>query len=220
MGVSEDEASWVVTTCLVANAIILTASSFLARMLGRKAFFFLCLALFSASSVHCALARSLDSLLLLRVLQGFAGGGIVPVAQPMLADAFPPQKRGQRVALFGVAVVVAPVVGPTLGGWLSDNLSWHGCFLINAPVGHFSMAVIGLLPQESEAAVADRQRVRQEGGGFDRTGFVLVATFLGTLEVALDPGLEDDCFTSSFIVAVCSLAFVLMIPWGSAVATR
>src|ERR1700757_1055626 len=125
MGVSEDEASWVVTTYLVANAIILTASSFLARLLGRKTFFLLCLALFSVSSVLCAMAWSLDSLLLFRVLQGFAGGGMVPVAQSILADAFPPQKRGQAFALFGIAVVVAPVVGPTLGGWLSDILSWE-----------------------------------------------------------------------------------------------
>ena len=216
MGVSEDEASWVVTTYLVANAIILTASSFLARLLGRKTFFLLCLALFSVSSVLCAMAWSLDSLLLFRVLQGFAGGGMVPVAQSILADAFPPQKRGQGFALFGVAVVVAPVVGPTLGGWLSDNLSWHWCFLINAPVGLFTIAVIGLVLRESDAAVAERRRARQQGGGFDLIGFALVATFLGTLEVALDRGLEDDWFASSFIVtvtAVCALAFVLMIPW-------
>src|SRR6202035_4899019 len=119
-------------------------------------------------------------------------------------------------ALFGVAVVVAPVVGPTLGGWLSDNLSWHWCFLINAPVGLFTIAVIGLVLRESDAAVAERRRARQQGGGFDLIGFALVATFLGTLEVALDRGLEDDWFGSSFIttvVAISALAFVLMIPW-------
>jgi MFS transporter, DHA2 family, multidrug resistance protein len=116
MGVSEDEASWVVTTYLVANAVILTASSFLARRLGRKAFFLTCLGLFTLSSVACGFAWSLQSLLLFRILQGFGGGGMVPVAQSILADSFPPAKRGQAFALFGVAVVVAPVVGPTLGG--------------------------------------------------------------------------------------------------------
>src|SRR5262245_60742367 len=118
LGVSEDEASWVVTTYLVANAVSLTASSFLARLLGRKTFFLVCLALFTASSVLCGYAWNLEALLLLRIVQGLGGGGMVPLAQSILADSFPPEKRGQGFALFGVAVVVAPVVGPTLGGWL------------------------------------------------------------------------------------------------------
>src|ERR1700740_1931010 len=121
LGISQDEASWVVTTYLVANAIALTASSFLARMLGRKAFFLACLGLFTASSVLCGMAWNLQSLLLFRILQGLGGGGVVPVSQSILSEAFPPEKRGQGFALFGIAVVVAPVVGPTLGGWLSDN---------------------------------------------------------------------------------------------------
>jgi DHA2 family multidrug resistance protein len=216
MGVSEDEASWVVTTYLVSNAIILTASSFLARMLGRKTFFLICLALFTVSSVLCGFAWNLQSLLLFRILQGLGGGGMVPVSQSILADSFPPEKRGQAFALFGVAVVVAPVVGPTLGGWLSDNVSWHWCFLINGPVGLLAMALIGLILREPAAATAARKRQLQQGGGFDVVGFVLVATFLAALEVMLDRGLEDDWFASSFIVTVaivCALAFVLMIPW-------
>ena len=122
MGVSEDEASWVVTTYLVANAVSLTASSFLARLLGCKTFFLTCLALFTATSVLCAYASNLQSLLLFRILQGLGGGGgMVPVAQSILANSFPPAKRGQGFALFGVAVVV----GPTLCGWLADNFSWR-----------------------------------------------------------------------------------------------
>src|SRR5882724_8606679 len=123
MGVSEDEASWVVTSYLVSNAIILTASSFLAKMLGRKRFFLICLGIFTVSSILCGVAPNLNALLLFRILQGLGGGGMVPVAQSILADAFPPAKRGQAFAVFGIAVVVAPVVGPTLGGWLSDNIS-------------------------------------------------------------------------------------------------
>jgi MFS transporter, DHA2 family, multidrug resistance protein len=214
MGVSEDEASWVVTTYLVANAIILTASSFLARMLGRKVFFLICLGLFTLSSILCGFAPNLSALLLFRVLQGFGGGGMVPVAQSILADSFPPAKRGQAFALFGVAVVVAPVVGPTLGGWISDNWSWQWCFLVNAPVGVLAMVLIALMLRESDTARAERRR--QQGNGFDIIGFALVATFLGALEVVLDRGLEDDWFASSFIVTftvVCALAFVLMIPW-------
>jgi DHA2 family multidrug resistance protein len=216
MGVSEDEASWVVTTYLVSNAIVLTASSFLARMLGRKVFFLICLGTFTVSSLLSGLAPTLNALLLCRILQGFGGGGMVPVAQSILADSFPPAKRGQAFAVFGVAVVVAPVVGPTLGGWLSDNVSWQWCFLINVPVGVIAMALIALLLRESPTARAEARR-QQQGHGFDGIGFVLVATFLGALEVVMDRGLEDDWFGSSFIVTftvICVLAFVLMIPWG------
>src|ERR1700741_2420796 len=157
MGVSEDEASWVVTTYLVSNAIILTASSFLARMLGRKAFFLICLGAFTLSSLLCGFAPNLNALLLCRMLQGFGGGGMVPVAQSILADSFPPAKRGQAFAVFGVAVVVAPVVGPTLGGWLADNWSWQWCFLVNAPVGVLATVLIGLMLRESDAARAERR---------------------------------------------------------------
>ena len=215
MGVSEDEASWVVTTYLVANAIILTASSYLARMLGRKTFFLICLGLFTLSSLLSGLAPNLNALLLFRIMQGVGGGGMVPVAQSILADLFPPAKRGQAFALFGVAVVVAPVVGPTLGGWLSDNVSWQWCFLINVPVGVIAMALIALVLHEPRAARAESQS--EQGSRFDVVGFILIATFLGALEVVLDRGLEDDWFGSPFIVTfavISGLAFVLMIPWG------
>ena len=215
MGVSVDEASWVVTTYLVANAVILTASSYLAQRFGRKTFFLTCLGLFTFSSLMCGMAWSLESMLLFRLLQGFAGGGMVPVAQSILADAFPPQKRGQAFALFGIAVVVAPVVGPTLGGWLADNASWRWCFLINVPVGVLASAAIAAVLREPREAAAQR-RTWRASHGFDGIGFALVATFLGALELMLDRGLEDDWFGSTFIIVaavVCVLAFVLMIPW-------
>src|ERR1700685_252940 len=209
MGVSDDEASWVVTTYLVANAVSLTASPFLARALGRKAFFLICLGLFSISSMLCAPAWNLDSLLLFRLLQGLAGGGMVPVSQSILAASFPQEKRGQAFALFGVAVVVAPVVGPTLGGWLADNWSWRWCFLINGPVGLATIALIAILLPADDTNQAQSSR-------FDFIGFLLVATFLGALEIVLDRGLEDDWFGSNFIITftfICALALVLMIPW-------
>jgi DHA2 family multidrug resistance protein len=216
MGVSADEASWVVTSYLVSNAIILTASGFLAGLIGRKRFFIICLALFSVSSILCGMAWNFQSLLLFRILQGLGGGGMVPLAQSILADSFPPAKRGQAFALFGVAVVVAPVVGPTLGGWLSDNLSWRWCFLINAPVGVIAMLLIGRLFNEPKAYIEARRRRLMEAGGFDFVGFALVATFLGSLELMLDRALDDDWFASPFIVVVatiCALSFVTMIPW-------
>jgi MFS transporter, DHA2 family, multidrug resistance protein len=215
LGVSEDEASWVVTSYLVANAIILTASSFLAERFGRKTFFLMSLALFTVSSVLSGFAWNLESLLLFRILQGLGGGGMVPVSQSILADSFPPEKRGQAFALFGVAVVAAPVVGPTLGGWLSDNASWHWCFLINGPVGVIAMALIAILVKDPRSE-SERRGVPGQGRRFDVVGFVLVATFLASLELMLDRGLEDDWFGSAFIMRVaivCGLAFVLMIPW-------
>jgi MFS transporter, DHA2 family, multidrug resistance protein len=208
MGVSQDEASWVVTTYLVANAIIVTATGFLAKKFGRKPFFLACLALFTTSSVLCGMAPNLQFLLVCRLLQGFAGGGMVPVAQSILADSFPPAKRGQAFALFGVAVVVAPVVGPTLGGWLSDNWSWNWCFLINGPVGLLTLVLVFLLVKDTERG--------EKGIPFDFVGFALVAAFLGALEVILDRGQEDDWFGSRFIITftvISALAFLLFIPW-------
>lgn len=216
LSVSSDEASWVVTTYLVSNAVVLTASGFLAKNLGRRAFFIACLIIFTVSSVLCGLAWNLDSLLFFRVMQGVGGGGMVPVSQSILAASFPPAKRGQAFALWGIAVVVAPVVGPTLGGWISDNWSWNWCFLINGPVGLVAIALISLTLREPQAAIEERRRANRHGGGFDLIGFLLIATFLGGLELVLDRALEDDWFASRFIViaaAICALAFVVMIPW-------
>jgi DHA2 family multidrug resistance protein len=216
LGVSVDEASWAVTTYLVANAVILTASSFAAKRFGRKPFYLVCVIMFATSSVLCGFAWDLPSLLLFRVLQGLGGGGMVPVSQSILADSFPPAKRGQAFALFGIAVVVAPVIGPTLGGWLSDNWGWRWCFLINGPVGLLSIALVSLLMKEPKASIEERERLKGGGIRFDLVGLLLVGTFLGSLEVVLDRGLEDDWFGSNFIIAfsiICVLSFILMIPW-------
>ncbi|SKA21521.1 MFS transporter, DHA2 family, multidrug resistance protein [Consotaella salsifontis] len=216
LAISADEASWVVTTYLVSNAIVLTASSFIAKRYGRKSFYLGCLALFTVASILCGMAWSLSSLLFFRVLQGFAGGGMVPISQSILADSFPPEKRGQGFAMFGIAVVVAPVIGPTLGGWLSDNYSWHWCFLINGPVGVLAFSLVYFLVKESEEVRKERQRLRSQHVRFDLVGFLLVAGFLGSLEVVLDRGQTDDWFSSTFIIAVaaiCALCFLAMIPW-------
>lgn len=216
LAVSSDEASWVVTTYLVSNAIVLVASSYLSERFGRRRFYLLCLATFTIASVLCGLSWNLQTLLIFRVIQGFAGGGMIPTSQAILADAFPPAKRGQAFALFGVAVVVAPVVGPTLGGYLSDNFSWHWCFLINGPVGIFAFALVYVLLKETPEIERKRQEFRKSGIRFDIVGFLLVATFLGALELTLDRGQTEDWFGSGFIIlttAICVLAFLLAIPW-------
>ncbi|HEX4766076.1 MAG TPA: DHA2 family efflux MFS transporter permease subunit [Lichenihabitans sp.] len=217
LAVGPDQAAWVITSYLVANSIVLCASGWLAGTFGRRNFFLACIALFTASSVLCGLAWNLESLLVFRVLQGLAGGGMTPVAQSILAAAFPPEKRGQGFALYGVAVVVAPVVGPTLGGFLSDNYSWHWCFLINAPVGLISLVAIWFILPESKEAKRERAKRWKEGLRFDLLGFVLIATVLGALEVVLDKGQEDDWFGSRFIVTfalMSATALVLFVPWS------
>ncbi len=216
LAVSSDEASWVVTTYLVANSIVLSASGWIAQMFGRKNFFLVCIALFTLSSLLCGFAWNLQSLLVFRIMQGLAGGGMTPVAQSILAAAFPPAKRNQGFALYGIAVVVAPVVGPTLGGWLSDNLSWHWCFLINVPVGLISLILIYFVIPSSPEKQRERQKLWAEGPNFDFVGFILVATFLGTLEVVLDRGQIEDWLGSNVITAfsVASVtALLLFIPW-------
>ncbi|WP_152045654.1 DHA2 family efflux MFS transporter permease subunit [Aureimonas psammosilenae] len=216
LGVSSDEASWVVTSYLVSNAIVLVASSFFAKRYGRRRFYLACLATFTAASILCGFAWNLESLLFFRVIQGFAGGGMVPISQSILADSFPPEKRGQAFALFGVAVVVAPVIGPTLGGFLSDNYSWHWCFLINGPVGVFAFALVWYLVKEPASLRKERAKMREKGIRFDYVGFGLVAIFLGALEVVLDRGQTDDWFNSTFILiaaGISATAFLLSIPW-------
>jgi MFS transporter, DHA2 family, multidrug resistance protein len=212
LAVSSDEASWVITTYLVANSIVLCASGWIAQMFGRKNFFLVCIALFTLSSLLCGFAWNLQALLIFRVMQGLAGGGMTPVAQSILAAAFPPAKRAQGFALYGIAVVVAPAVGPTLGGWLSDNLSWHWCFLINVPVGMISLVLIYLIIPSSQEKRKERERLWAKGVKFDFVGFLLIAIFLGGLEVVLDRGQ----FGSSFIVtfaAISATALLLFIPW-------
>src|SRR6201986_478905 len=205
LAVSSDEASWVISTYLVANSIVPCASGWIAQMFGRKNFFMVCIALFTVSSLLCGFAWNLQALLIFRVMQGLAGGGMTPVAQSILAAAFPPAKRSQGFALYGIAVVVAPAIGPTLGGWLSDNLSWHWCFLINVPVGiALTFAIYYVLPQSPEKA-KERERLWAKGINFDIVGFLLIATFLGGLEVVLDRGQIDDWFGSSFIVAFVAI---------------
>jgi DHA2 family multidrug resistance protein len=217
LAVGPAEAAWTITSYLVANSVVLCASSWLAATFGRRGFFLSCVALFTVSSILCGLSWNLQSLLVFRVLQGLAGGGMTPVAQSILADAFPPAKRSQAFALYGVAVVVAPVVGPVLGGYISDNYSWHWCFLINGPVGAVLFALIYIFIREEPRARRDRLETSRRAAPFDVVGFLLVATFLGALEVVLDKGQEDDWFGSSFIVVFASLsasALLLFTPWA------
>lgn len=216
LAIGPDESAWVVTTYLVANAIVLCASGWAAEYFGRKKFYMACVALFTVSSVACGFSGSLNQLLLFRILQGLGGGGMAPVSQSILADSFPPEKRGAAFAVYGIAVVVAPIVGPTIGGWLTDNYSWHWVFLINAPVGVLSLALVHLFIEDSEEAKKKQAKLRRSGH-FDFVGFALIATALGALEIVLDRGQRDDWFASPTIVAAAAasaFSILTFVPWA------
>jgi DHA2 family multidrug resistance protein len=208
LGAGSDEATWVLTSYLVANAIILPISGWLASVLGRKRFYMSCVALFTISSVLCGLAPSLNWLLFFRVIQGIGGGGLAPSEQSILADTFAPSQRGMAFAVYGLAVVFAPAIGPTLGGWITDNYSWRWIFFINIPVGIVSLILSYRLVHDSPQAKSEHSQVWKNGLSIDYIGFGLVALGLGCLQVMLDKGQEDDWFGSKFICVVTTLAVV------------
>ena len=215
-GASIDESTWIVTTYLIANAIVLPVSGWLSNVLGRKRFYMVCVALFTASSFMCGLSTSLNMLLVFRILQGLGGGGMPTSEQAILADTFPPQRRAQAFAVYGIAVIVAPTVGPTLGGWITDTYSWHWIFFINVPIGLASLALVQWLVVEPEALERERRERLAGGLHVDWIGFALIAICFGCLEWVLDRGQIDDWFFSHTIVifaTIAAAAFILFVPW-------
>jgi DHA2 family multidrug resistance protein len=205
LGASNDESTWILTSYLASNAIVLPLSGWFAGFLGRKRFFLICLGLFTLSSLLCGLAPNLGAIILFRTLQGAGGGGLQPMSQAILADTFPPQLRGLAFAVFGITAVVAPTIGPTLGGWITDNYSWRWIFFINLPVGILAMFLIILLIEDPPwAKVAARVK-------FDYIGLGLLALGVGALQVMLDKGQEEDWFGSRFIVTLALTAGICLV---------
>jgi DHA2 family multidrug resistance protein len=216
LGRSYDEVTWVLTTYLVANAVILPMSAWLSRALGRKTYYLICVALFTAMSLFCGLAPSLELMLVGRVLQGIAGGGLAPVAQAILIDTFPPEKRASAFALYTVVLVTAPAVGPVLGGWITDNYSWRWIFFINVPIGLIALLLSSKLLQDPPSFVAERASVRMGGRlSVDGIGITLIVLSSAALEIALDRGQIEDWFGSAFI---CWLLGIAVVGWVSTVA--
>jgi MFS transporter, DHA2 family, multidrug resistance protein len=193
LGASTNESTWVLTSYLVANAIVLPASGWLASAVGRKRLLMVCIVVFTLASLACGAAQSLGMIIVARVLQGIGGGALQPLAQAILLESFPPEGRGAAMAVYGMGVVVAPIVGPTLGGYITDNYSWRWIFYINLPVGVLALLMI-------QTFVADPVYVRRERAGrIDYLGFALLALWVGTLQLALDKGQEDDWFDAVWI---------------------
>src|ERR1039457_546287 len=200
LGATNDEATWVLTSYLVANAVILPASNWLSLRFGRKRFLMLCTAVFVGASMLCGIAPTMPVLILARILQGAGGGGLLPLSQAILLESFPREKQGIAMALFGLGVVVAPVFGPVLGGWLTDSYSWRWVFYINVPIGLIAIWAI-------QQTVEDPPWVRDsKPGPLDSLGLVALTLWLGCQEVFLDKGQEDDWLSSRFIRTMLVLA--------------
>jgi DHA2 family multidrug resistance protein len=207
LGASQEEATWVLTSYLVSSAIVLPISGWISDRIGRKRFYMSCVALFTFCSLLCGLAPSLPILILARILQGAGGGGLAPSEQAILADTFSVAKRGQAFALYGTAVVIAPAIGPTLGGWITDNYNWHWIFFINIPIGLFSLWLSNRMVEDPPKLKA-RSHMKAP---VDFTGLALVAGGVGCLEFFLDKGQEKDWFGDPMIRTVAMIAAVLLI---------
>ena len=195
LGASTDEATWVLTSYLVSNAIVLPLGGWASSLMGRRNFFVLCISGFTVASFLCGAAPSLPILLLCRVLQGAFGGGMQPMAQAVMADSFEPHKRGQAFALYGLVAVLAPSIGPTLGGWITDNFSWRWIFFINIPVGIVAFILVTRLVEDPPWIKPDLSRLRN----MDYMGLSFLALAMGGLQIMLDKGEENDWFSSGFI---------------------
>lgn len=212
LSATKEEATWVLTSYLVTNAIVLPMSGWLSGIMGRKRFFLTCIIAFSIFSLLCGFAPSLGMLVIFRALQGAAGGGLQPTSQAMLADYYPPSQRGRAFAFYGVAVVFAPTLGPTLGGWITQHMSWRWVFFINVPVGALLVfLILTALPE-----TAQRRSGNAKPGRIDYLGFTFLALGMGALQIVLDRGQRDDWFASHFIMALALmsvLGFVALIVW-------
>ncbi len=218
MGVSYNESLWVITCYMVANALILPVSGWLANALGRKRYYMMSVALFTLASFFCSIAPTLEWLILARVLQGIGGGGLAPVEQSILVDSFSEKKRPQAFALYGVAVLVAPAIGPLVGGILTDTLSWHWVFLINVPVGLLSLVLCYYLIDEPPLLVSERKQRIVEGIRIDYVGLLLIIVGFSALQLCLDRFDLYDGFDSNFIIAtaliaIASLSFLPLWEW-------
>jgi DHA2 family multidrug resistance protein len=195
LSISSDESTWTLTTYLVANGIVLTISGALSRLLGRKCYFLICIGAFTAASFACGISTNFEEILLFRALQGFFGGGLQPTQQAIILDHFPPEKRQQAFSLTAIAIIIAPVVGPVVGGYLTDTYSWHWIFLINIPVGIGTFFGVLQFVEDSPTIKAERKTAPR----FDYVGVFFIALALGCLEVGVDRGEDYDWLGSNFI---------------------
>ena len=211
LGRSFDEVTWILTTYLVANAVVLPMSAWLSRVFGRKNYYMACVALFTVTSFICGIAPTLGVMLMARVLQGIGGGGLAPVEQAILVDTFPPAQRASAFALYTIAIVTAPAIGPVLGGWITDNYNWRWVFFINIPVGALSLLLTNRFVHDPVAFAEERKTVRVNGKlNVDGIGIALIGIGSAALEIVLDRGQIEDWFGSTFICWMVFLGVVCL----------
>jgi DHA2 family multidrug resistance protein len=207
---SVEESTWVLTAYLVANGIVLPLAAWLMTFMGRKRFYMTCVALFTISSFLCGVAPTLGTLILFRIIQGAGGGGLQPSEQAILADAFPPEKFGMAFAMYGMAVVLAPTIGPTLGGYITDHFNWRWIFFINLPIGIISLLFSYRVVEDPEYLREQRKKARAQFN-VDYLGLGLVVVGLGCLQVILDKGEEEDWLSSHFIASLAAISAVALV---------
>lgn len=211
LSAAPEEGGWIISSYLIANAVVIPISGWLATYFGRKNFYMTCVVIFVAASFLCGIAWSIESLVFFRVLQGLGGGSLVPLEQAFIADIVPPEKRGMAFSIYGLALVTAPIIGPTVGGWITDNYSWHWIFFINIPIGILSLFLTWNFVREPQSTTEERGKLKKENFKIDWVGLILFVVGIGALTIVLEKGNREDWFESEFIVFFAAVAFAALL---------
>lgn len=211
LSAAPEEGGWIISSYLIANAVVIPISGWLATYFGRKRFYMTCVVIFVVASLLCGIAWSIESLVFFRLLQGLGGGSLVPLEQAFIADMVPPEKRGMAFSIYGLALVTAPIIGPTVGGWITDNYSWHWIFFINIPIGIFSLLLTWSFVREPQSTIEEREKLKKENFKIDWLGLILFVVGIGALTIVLEKGNREDWFESEFVVFFAAVAFVSLL---------
>lgn len=211
LSAAPEEGGWIISSYLIANAVVIPISGWLATFFGRKRFYMTCVVIFVVSSFLCGLAWNIESLVFFRVLQGLGGGSLVPLEQAFIADIVPPEKRGMAFSIYGLALITGPIIAPTIGGWITDNYSWHWIFFINVPIGIISLLLTWHFVREPQSTIKEREKLKSENFQIDWLGLVLFVVGIGALTVVLEKGNREDWFESNFIWLFAVIAFAALL---------
>lgn len=211
LSAAPEEGGWIISSYLIANAVVIPISGWLATFFGRKRFYMTCVVIFVIASFLCGLAWNIESLVFFRIIQGLGGGSLVPLEQAFIADIVPPEKRGMAFSIYGLALITGPIIAPTIGGWITDNYSWHWIFFINVPIGIVSLLLTWHFVREPQSTIEERNKLKTENFQIDWLGLMLFITGIGALTIVLEKGNREDWFESEFIWFFAAIAFVALL---------